>query len=300
MYEKSSRFKCTPVHAAAMKGHNEILSILLADNSREVMHNFHTPHDKPPIGLSHSMLRYHTHHPAVYVTDENEQTPLHYAVQFHQKEAVLLLLQHGADVDAKDRGGTSVLEYALGDSMDIIRILLEYGVNTSIFNFSIRQSIWLYTPQLVDLMMQHKRTPPVYGTGSTQMHAATRTLNRNSLDIMKVFHKNGLDISARDLKGLTPLHYAIGLRDTNKVRFLLDNWADLDSIDPRVPTPEDHATNLLAYPIRDMIRDEQVRRCGIVEAIMMAQHQRLGQNSGIHKMDPNMVKHLIKSLSRGM
>ena len=160
----------------------------------------------------------------------------------------MILLQHGADVDAKDRGGRSVLEYALGSSIDLIQTLLEYGVNTSLFNESIGESIWLHTAPLVHQMMQHKRTPPVSSTGYTQMHAAAATLNTNSLDIMKVFHANGLDISARDSNGFTPMHYAIRQRNRAKVRFLLDNWADLDSTDPSVPTPEEHAINLGAYP----------------------------------------------------
>jgi ankyrin repeat protein len=143
-------------------------------------------------------------------------------------------------------------------------------------------------------MLQHKRTPSVY-LGFTVMHAAAETTNRNSLDIMKVFHRNGVDISIRDSMGLTPLHYAI--RQQGKVRFLLDNWADLDSTDPSVPTPEEYAANRGQYLIRDMIRAEPARRNSIVEAFMMSQHARLGHRSGLYNLDPNTLREVVEALS---
>lgn len=66
---------------------------------------------------------------AIAPTNYN-QTPLHLAVGFNQTEMVSLLIREGADCQATDLLGTSVLSYAFeNESREIVKILLAAGAH---------------------------------------------------------------------------------------------------------------------------------------------------------------------------
>ena len=58
-------------------------------------------------------------------------TALLYAAHFGQTEIVELLLDRGADIEAKDRyGNTALIRTAFTDDIEIVKLLLDRGAQT--------------------------------------------------------------------------------------------------------------------------------------------------------------------------
>ena len=55
-------------------------------------------------------------------------TPLHWAVKDRKVFPVRLLLEHGADVNARDNAGETSFQYA--EQQEISQLLLEYGAKS--------------------------------------------------------------------------------------------------------------------------------------------------------------------------
>ena len=61
----------------------------------------------PPFILVSFLLKYY-----FYFSDEDGQTPLHIAAEWGKAECVSLLLNYGADIDAKTKDGYDVFWFA--------------------------------------------------------------------------------------------------------------------------------------------------------------------------------------------
>ena len=58
-------------------------------------------------------------------------TPLHFAAEKNSLEVARLLIEHGADVNAKDSVFTPLDMAAEFNSIDVARLLIEQGANTN-------------------------------------------------------------------------------------------------------------------------------------------------------------------------
>nr|XP_033770848.1 uncharacterized protein LOC117345795 [Geotrypetes seraphini] len=106
-------------------------------------------------------------------------TPLHVAVNTSNTDAVLFLLEHGADIDAVDiKSGRSPLIHAVeNNSMNLVMLLLQNGANVNSQTYS----------------------------GNTALHSAS---GRGLLDIVRVLMKNGADCSIKNYHNDTSLMVA--------------------------------------------------------------------------------------------
>ncbi|KDO27518.1 hypothetical protein SPRG_06785 [Saprolegnia parasitica CBS 223.65] len=88
---------CTPLHAAAASGQLEVVQWLL-----------HAPQIDPS------------------VVDDGDQTALHYAAFYGHLEVVQILVEHGVQLDAKDKfGRLPHIAAALNGHLDVIRYIVE-------------------------------------------------------------------------------------------------------------------------------------------------------------------------------
>jgi ankyrin repeat protein/Flp pilus assembly protein TadD len=136
---------------------------------------------------------------------------LHSAAREGSAEAVLLLLESGVDVNAKDREGLSALHWAAKwNQAEIAAMLIAHGANVDA-----KDSI-----------------------GGTALHSAAAV---GALEVAELLTRNGATINAKDMVQATPLHDAASAGQSDVVRFLAANRADLAATDVNGFTPYDWA-----------------------------------------------------------
>ena len=136
------------------------------------------------------------------------QTPLYYAVDSNDVEFARFLINHGADVNAKDYFGFTPLHEAIvRGSYDVAKLLIEKGAKVN------SKDQYGYTP----------------------LHLVC-IYNRPKMAVLLI--KNGADVNAKDNYGNTPLHYcATTLGSYRTAKVLLDNGANPNVKNKRGKTP---------------------------------------------------------------
>ena len=122
----------TPIHAAARRGHADIVALLLecgADLEGQGGYN-QTPLHLAPWSGNLEVGRYLLDHGAnINAREEDDWTPLHWAVRRENSfEAVQFLLECGADVDARDNNGNTPSWHA--EKQEIVELLSKYGAKS--------------------------------------------------------------------------------------------------------------------------------------------------------------------------
>ena len=95
-------------------------------------HELHLAASQGNLGLMRTLIQ--AGH-AVNAFDEMGLTPLHHAVDYGRVEDIRLLLENGADVNARDvanHGNTALGEWAGECSVEVARILVEAGADPTI------------------------------------------------------------------------------------------------------------------------------------------------------------------------
>ncbi|UVI32825.1 ankyrin repeat domain-containing protein [Paenibacillus spongiae] len=136
---------------------------------------------------------------------ENDEglTPLGYAAHHGNKDAVQILLDHGADVNAVSHSkiafipSNTALHAAIAGerSMDVVRLLLAHQANTHIFD----------------------------SNGHTSLHTAA--FHDDNLEMIRLLIEHGADVNARIEGGDTALSLAIKQGNHNVAELLRDNGA---------------------------------------------------------------------------
>jgi len=131
-------------------------------------------------------------------SDAAGSTPLHHAAGFGTRESLALLLDKGADVNAKNRRGSTPLFWALHDEAKV-RLLLSRGAAVKI--------------------KQVEGRSPVYQAA----------LLGNGYSVLRFLLDNGGDPNVATLNGLTPLGGAALRGDVEATRLLIDKGAAIDA-----------------------------------------------------------------------
>lgn len=144
--------------------------------------------------------------------DEERHTPLHSAAMAGQLDAVIFLLERGADPDARNTADQSPLLYAAyGNHADIVEALIERGAaidyrdtrNLSPLLFAARQG----SAEVVRLLVEKGAAFDEPGfRGRTPLHLAAMN---GHVDIVTFLAGKGADPGKIDEDGLTPLGLAL-------------------------------------------------------------------------------------------
>jgi len=177
-------------------------------------------------------------------------TPLHIAAECNpDPEVAALLIEHGADIHARDSLGNTPLYGAAGNSdahPDVVALLLEYGadptaeayyricghpdapceiVRTTILYWAV---FYPLETSAAKLLLEHGADADINALGTAggysraPLHSAAAS---GELEEIRLLLEYGADVNLKDASGRTPLHYA---ESTDAVRLLLNSGADVD------------------------------------------------------------------------
>ena len=149
-----------------------------------------------------------------YKSGYSAGTPLHRAVRKNDLPMIEVLLDAGADVDARDGGGGTPLHVAANysDKLAVSKVLLAAGADVNA-----RDSNW-----------------------NTPLHELARfnhPLGDQSVELARILIDAGANVETRQRHGNTPLHYAARREEIPIVEVLLEAGADVHARNDDGETP---------------------------------------------------------------
>lgn len=164
-----------------------------------------------------------------YSDEQYRITPLHNAAHFGHGEVTKVLLDNGADVNAKNGEGNTPLFAAVHQqNAEVAAMLIRKGADVNAKN----------------------------NYGYAPIRAASRNGNA---EILKILIDGGADVNLKDNQGSTPLHVAVDEGDAETVRILIANGADIDAIGAFGDSPIHSAVAHRQVKIVQMLVDKGAR-----------------------------------------
>ncbi|WP_264705088.1 ankyrin repeat domain-containing protein [Wolbachia endosymbiont (group A) of Gymnosoma rotundatum] len=230
------KYDSTPLHRAAKEVHKDVVEALLdkganvdaEDENGDTPFDLTTNQDIQTLlqntdelleaaksGNINEVNRLISEGASVNATDQNGNTPLHWAAKNGHEEVVESLLgKEGIDVNAQDRDNNTPLHWAaVKGHKEVLEALLEKDE--------------------IDVNAQDKdnRTPLHWATG------------RDNVEVVNVLIIKGADVNAQDKDNRTPLHFAAQNNNKEIVDALIKAGADVNIKDEDGKTPLDLTTN---------------------------------------------------------
>jgi tankyrase len=187
--------------------------------------------------------------------DGRLSTPLHFAAGYNRVLVVEFLLQQGANVQAKDKGGLVPLHNACSyGHYEVAELLVKHGANVN------AADLWKFTPlheaaakgkyEICKLLLKHGADPQKKNRdGHTPLDLVkeddtdVRDLLRGDAALLEAAKKGDLarvaklvtpeNVNCRDQVGRnsTPLHLAAGYNQVEVAEYLLEHGADVNAKD---------------------------------------------------------------------
>ena len=159
-------------------------------------------------------------------------------------EIVKSLISKGADINAKNRNNSTVLNYAVQnigpDSLKHVEFLVNNGADVNVKNYNgetiLSNALSNSSPyvfEIVDLLINkganvnHRHA----STSLTILHYATRLRNSNAFKIVELLVNKGADVNVKDKYGETPLFEAVvnkNLDILKTIEIFLNKGADVN------------------------------------------------------------------------
>ena len=164
----------------------------------------------------------------VTAADPAGSTLLHHAAGFGAVDTLTMLLDSGADVNAKNRRGSTPLHWAIPDEAKV-RLLLSRGANVNAKQVEGRTPLYQAASMgnglaIIRLLLASGADPNIaIAIGRTPLMAAA---GRGDLETMRVLVEAKAQVDVRNGAGETALILAAGDGNPQAVQFLLDRGAD--------------------------------------------------------------------------
>ena len=159
--------------------------------------------------------------------DENNSTPLHWAVNHKSKEVVEILCAFGADTNIINTDNLTPLHYTLKhETQEIVEILCKHGANVNSFN--INNSILNWSAIINNTLVA--KVLCAYGAdanmkrddGIAPLHIAVKNNNK---ELAEILIAHGANVNTLDNNNSTILHWSIiNKKFAYLIKNLDSNW----------------------------------------------------------------------------
>lgn len=160
------------------------------------------------------------------------ETPLHVATRRRRKAAVAILLDHGADIDAKTAFGKTAYAHAIRRGFhELVALLTERGADTEL-NDADRFAVAVVGGRLDEARKILAQHPGVARTGNPEEDRLFADVaGRGDPEPVALLIAAGADLTATGLDSGTPLHQAAWFGQPANARLLIEAAAPLDVFD---------------------------------------------------------------------
>ncbi len=235
----------TPLLYAALGGNKQVVEYLVdkgadinakrSERDRPILHNIARRGDKDMVEL---LIAKGANVNATANKGAATNTPLDHAVLSGHADVAAVLLDHGANPDA--RGYCSVMPLhraAQKGRTDLARLLLDHGANVNIKGGSIEITPlhWAATHVEVAEFLIDKGAD-VNAIDKNLITPLHRAALGSGSKVAKILIDKGADVNAKDSRGRTPLHDAAGYGNDQMVELLIERGAQVDVKDKRGTT----------------------------------------------------------------
>ena len=161
-------------------------------------------------------------------------TPLIWTSYNSHAEVIKLLLEKGAEINAKaNNGATALMMAAYQGHTEIIKLLLEKGADVNAKSKDGITALWQAAQnghtEVVKLLLEKGAEVNAKDTdGGTALMVASES---GHTEVVKLLLDKGADVSAKDNKGVMALYMAANNGYTETVKLLLEKGADINAKD---------------------------------------------------------------------
>ncbi|XP_070175860.1 serine/threonine-protein phosphatase 6 regulatory ankyrin repeat subunit B-like [Littorina saxatilis] len=226
----------TPLHSASLSGKTETLTLLITHraglNAKDIK-------SRTPLHHAHTAKRLEIMTQLIEAKAETGR--VHQAVVRGDVDALMTLLQQGADVNQHDTSmGCSPLHAAcLMGRTDIVTCLTQHGAMVDAVDqlkrTPLHHACGTYATGIVTCLIDHKaQVDAADHMKRTPLHYAC---NKGETDIVTFLLKHGAQVDVLDCAKKTPLHYACVAGHTHIAQHLINRGASVNSRDDRLFTP---------------------------------------------------------------
>lgn len=160
------------------------------------------------------------------------ETPLHMATRRRRASAVEILLDHGAEIDAKTTGGKTAYAHAIRRGFDEVADLLQKRRANTALNEADRLAVAIVGGDLDGARKILDAYPDTVCTGNPEEDRLLADVaGRNDTRLTQFLINAGADLTTPGLDSGTPLHQAAWFGQPENARLLIDAGAPLDVFD---------------------------------------------------------------------
>jgi ankyrin repeat protein len=177
----------------------------------------------------------------LHVKDQNDNTPLHWAVENGKTEIALALIEKGANLDIQDKYGRTPLHWAIGkNTPEIALALLNKGADLDIQDNEqgytpLSLAISKNNPEIALALINKSANLDIKDKyGQAPLHWA---IGKNIPEIALALINKGANLDIKNKYGQAPLHWAIGKNIPEIALALINKGANLDIKDKDGRTP---------------------------------------------------------------
>jgi ankyrin repeat protein len=157
------------------------------------------------------------------------ETPLHVATRRRRASAVGMLLDRGADVDARTAGGKTAYAHAVRRGFDEVADLLRTRGASTTLNEPDRLAVAIVKGRLDEARAILASHPDAVRTGNAEEDRLLADVaGRDATPAVELLIGAGADLLAPGLDSGTPLHQAAWFGQPENARLLIDAGAPLD------------------------------------------------------------------------